>query len=448
MTQTFAQADDPSEKPMHPSLRPTADPVSGWSLSRLTDILLILIVAFLITLKFREYFNGNFVLIVASLLYVSRSIFPDETRGRAGRLNLLDLSLSLVVLSEGYNYFRSTYRPNSFLSLAEILFLFLFYWLVRLNLTREYQRTSLFMFLSLSGVFMAGVAFSSFPALYGHLRALGFDDVTSFRNYIYIFNPIGLSIGEWCTVLFLLLPFPLILIVKYRACRYTRWLLTLAATGILLTMVLTFIRGVYIAATVFFVVGSSLFWVYRVFPLRKIVAFNLTVILLLSVGIVPIWRPTLVTFSLFSTTSQVRSFEAREKVWKDSLHMFEDYPVTGVGASNFTMKYVAYRGDHEEAAFALRPFNFVLHILVERGLVGLFAYGFLFFSFIFVSYKKVARLRGDVYRQSIVLLFVTAIVSVLVRDMSESSIFINRGVGVLLWFIFANVAGSEEEVSA
>lgn len=419
----------------------------GRFLCRLPDILLIPVLAFLITLKFQEYFNVNVVLIAASLFYVLRIILLDETRGRAGRLNLLDLSLSLVVLSEGCNYFLSSYRPNSFLSLTEILYFFLFYWLVRLNLTREYQRTCLFIFLSLWGVFLAGDAFYSFPSLYGHLRALGFYDVTSFRNYIYFLNPIGLSIGEWCTILLLLLPFSLMLLVKYRACRLVRWLLTLAVAAILLTLVLTFIRGVYIAAAFFFIVGSALFWAYRLFPLQKIAAFNLTVILLLSVGVIPVWRPALTTLSLFSTASQVRSFEGRVRVWGDSLRMFEDHPLAGVGASNFTMQYVAYRSDREEAAFALRPFNFLLHIMVERGLVGLFAYGLLLFSFLFVSYKKLAGLRGAVYRQSIILLSVTAAISILVRDMSESSIFINHGVGVLLWFIFANIAGLEEEVS-
>jgi hypothetical protein len=101
----------------------------------------------------------------------------QETRAKAGSLNLLDLALALVVLSEGYNYLQSTYRPNSFQSLGEILFLFLFYWLLRLNFTREYQRTSLFIFLSIVGVFLAVTAFSSLTALYERLGALGFDDV-------------------------------------------------------------------------------------------------------------------------------------------------------------------------------------------------------------------------------------------------------------------------------
>ena len=420
--------------------------VAGWLLSRLLDVLLIFVAVFIIALKFQEYFSVNLVLLISSLLYLSRNLFSAKTRARGGSLNLLDFSLSLVVLNEIFNYFQSSYRPNSFLSLTEILFLFLFYWLLRLNLTQEYQRTTLFIFVTLVGVFIAVVTFKSFPELYWRLRELGFDDLTSFRNHIYMFTPIGLSIGEWSTVLLLLVPFPIILIVKYREHRYVRWLLTLITAAILLAIVLTFTRGLYIAAAVFFVVGSVLFWIYQIFPPRRIVIFNLTIILLLLVGIIPVWRPALVTLSLFRTTSQVRSFEARGKVWKDSLRIVRDYPLTGVGAGNFTMKYVGYRSTSDEAAFVLRPFNFLLHILVERGFVGILAYGFLFLSFIFVSYRKLKLLRGDPYKQSIVLLFVTAVIAMLVREMSDSSMFINHAVGVLLCLIFATIAGSHEEL--
>lgn len=433
---------------MHQPSSSSTENNSGRLPSLLLDILLIPVVAFFITLKFHERFNVNLYLIAVSLLYVFRSIFLDARRRVAAQFNLLDVSVSLVVVSEVCNYFLSTYRLNSFFSLVEILFLFLFYWLVRFHLTREYQRTALFIFLTLWGVYLAGFAFDSVHGLHGRLRALGFADITNFRNYIYMLNPIGLSIGEWCTVLFLLLPFPLILIVKYRARRFVSWPLTLVVAAIMLTLMLTFIRGVYIAAAVFFIVGSALFLGFRIFPARKIFAFNSAVIILLLIGIVPVWRPALTTLSLFSTTSQVRSFEGRRQVWKDSLGMIEDHPLSGVGASNFTMQYVAYRAQGAEAAFALRPFNYLLHIVLEKGLLGLFTYSLMFFSFLFVAYKKLMRLRGDVYRQSVILLFVTALVSILVRDMSESSIAVNRGVGILLWFIFAHVAQSEEEVNS
>ncbi len=122
--------------------------------------------------------------------------------------------------------------------------------------------------------------------------------------------------------------------------------------------------------------------------------------------------------------------------------MIKEHPWFGVGSNNFTMQYLAYRSQDEETAFALRPFNYFIHVLTEEGTVGLLASAFLLFSFFLVSHQKVKRLQGEVYQQFIVIIFATALVSILVRDISESSILNNRGVGLLLWFMFANNAQS------
>jgi putative inorganic carbon (HCO3(-)) transporter len=416
-------------------------------LSGLLDLLLVLVVALFISLKLKEYYNINLVLLGVALVFALRNVFLDAPWSRAGRLNLLDVAVAAVALHEVGGYFVSAYRANSFYSVAEALALFLFYWLVRLNLEREYQQTALYLFLSLWGVLLSAAACYYYYHLSARLRALGFEDITDFRNHIYFLNPVGLSVGEWCTVLFLLLPFPLALLVKFRRVRYARWLLTLAATAILGAMALTFIRGVYIGAAAFVVVGNALCWLYGLFPARRLAALNLAALVLLSLALSPVRRPVLTTLSLFGTTSQVRSFEGRKTIWKDSLAMVEDHPWFGVGSNNFPMRYAAYRAQSDDAVFAVRPFNYVLHILIEKGVVGLLVYGFFFFSLFLTSHRKLTRLRGDVYRQSVVVLFVTAVVSAVVRDMSESSILINHGVGALLWFMFALLARSPGEVN-
>jgi O-antigen ligase len=411
-------------------------------LSNILDFLLVLVIAFLAAVKIKEFFNVDFVLLAAAMAYALKNIFLHNSWNRVGRLNLLDASLAVLVVCETINYFVSTYRPNSFLYLNDVFFFFLFYWLVRFNLEADYQRTALFVYFSLWGVFLAGASFYYSWILHERLGALGFQDVTDFRNYIYFLNPIGLAIGVWCTILFLLLPFPLILLVKYRRSIYARCLSTLATVAILTAMVLTFIRGVYIALFAFFIVGSTLCWLYRLFPVRTIVTFNLTVLAVLGLAVLPVMRPALTTLSLFKTSSQVRSFEGRKKVWRDSLQMIKEHPWFGVGSNNFTMQYLAYRSQDEETAFALRPFNYFIHVLTEEGAVGLLASTFLLFSFFLVSHQKVKRLQGEVYQQFIVIIFATAWVSILVRDISESSILNNRGVGLLLWFMFANNAQS------
>jgi O-antigen ligase len=411
------------------------------------DILLILIIGVLITIKTKELFNVDFILLTAATIYILKNIFLDESWKRMGRLNLLDVSLGIVVVCEIINYFASTYRPNSFLFLDDVLFLFVFYWLIRFNLERDYQRTVLFLFLALGGLILAGAAFYYFWQLQGRLRELGFHDVTNFRNYIYFLNPIGLPVGVWSSVLLLLLPFPLILVVKYRCAAYARRALTLVSVAILLALLMTFIRGIYIALFMFFVIGSTLCWRYGLFSLRRIASFNLTILVLVLIGLLPVARPALTTLSLFKTTSQVRSFEGRTKIWQNSLKMAREHPWFGVGSNNFTLQYMAYQSQGDDSAFALRPFNTVLHVLTEKGGIGLLAYAFLCFSFLLVSHQKIKRLRGDVYQKYVVVLFVAIFLSLMARDLSESSIFTSKGVAVLLIFIFACNAQSLKGVA-
>ena len=125
--------------------------------------------------------------------------------------------------------------------------------------------------------------------------------------------------------------------------------------------------------------------------------------------------------------------------------MVKDHLWFGVGTGNFPMKHIAYRSEDDDAGFVLRPFNVLLQVLVEKGIVGLVAYGFLCFSFLWVSHRKIRKLRHNVYEQFVIVVFVTAFIGMIVRDMSESSILANGGVGVILTYVFAHVAQSPSE---
>ena len=290
-----------------------------------TDMLLVLIVGFLIVVRAKEYFNVNGVLLVVAAGCVLKNFLLDESWKRAGAFNLLDLSTTTVVGVELLNYLTSSYRPNTFLYLNDVLFLFLFYWLVRFNLNRDYQRTGLFIVLTLCGVVLAGFSLYYSWTLRQRLIGLGFTDVTNFRNYIYFLNPIGLPIGVWSTVFFPLLCFPVILVVKFRHSRLAKLLLCQPISMILVAMAATFIRGVYIGLAASLVLLFTLTLVYRVFSMRTVVRAGLILPLLVIPGLVPIVRPVMTTLSLFSTTSQVRSFNGRTKLWADSSQMVKDH---------------------------------------------------------------------------------------------------------------------------
>lgn len=417
--------------------------------SRLLDksmrVFLIPIIAFLISLKLQEVFNVNVFLITVSAAYLLKNILlPESADSKHRHLNELDYALMLIVAVELITYSTSSYKPNSFYSLLEVLFFFLFYMLVRFNLKYEYQRIALYVFISLWGVLLSVVALYYLLALRYTLATLGFSDLTDFRNHIYVLTPVGYSIGEWVTVLFLILPFSIILFVRYRHSALARCATMGALLAVLFTISITFVRGAYVALLVFFVLGTVLFCAYRIFPLKKILVFDAFALGLLMLTLIPWARPMMTTVSFLKTTAQVRSFEGRKSIWRDSLKMIKDHPWVGVGANNFVMQYVNYKDQKSETAFALRPFNYFLQVLTEKGLIGLFAYAFLLFSFYRVSHRKIGLLSGDVYRKSIVLCFMAAYAALVVRDLSESSILTNRGVGVLLSFIFASNARLED----
>lgn len=412
-------------------------PVKALTLNRILDVLLVPLIAFILSLKLQEYFNINLVLIIGALVYLVRELLSERSAFQLHHLNALDYSVLLVVLLELLSFSTSTYQPNGFQYLMEVSFLFLFYMLVRFNLKHEYQRVALFIFISLCAAYLAGVGFLSLLRLQRQLRALAFPDLIDFRNLIWFVNPVGLSIGEWVTVLFVMLPFPVILLIKYRQSRLAQIVTMPTLVAIVFTISITFNRGAYVALFATFVIGSILFYVYRIFPLKQILLFDSVALGLLIVCLLPWARPVITTLSVVKTTSQARSLEARRSIWKNSFDIVKQHPVLGIGASNFTMHYVAYDEPGGDGAFVLRPFNYFLHILIEKGVLGLLVYLLLLFSFFIVSHKKLMLLKGDVYRSSVVICFMIAYAAVMVRDLSESSILANRGASIIVWFMFA-----------
>ena len=334
--------------------------------NKVLDVLLIPLIAFIFSLKLQEYFNINLVLIVAMLIYLVREISLENSSYKFQRLNALDYSLLLVVLFELLSFIFSTYPPNSFQWLMEICFLFLFYNLVRFNLKHEYQRVALYIFITLWALALSYLGVFNLIRLQQRFSSLGYTDLTDFRNLIWFLNPVGISIGEWVTVLFVMLPFPVILFIKYRQWLWARIVTLGCVVAIVFTIAITFIRGAYIALAAYFVIGTVLFSVYKIFPLKKILLFNSVILGLLVVCMLPLGRPAITTLSILKTTSQARSLEARRSIWKNSLDIVKQHPLLGIGANNFAMQYVAYNDSGSDGAFVIRPFNYFLHILSRR----------------------------------------------------------------------------------
>jgi tetratricopeptide (TPR) repeat protein len=404
--------------------------------TRLLDILFIPIVSLIITLKVMQSFNINFLLIGVSVIYGIKSLLIDRSKfQREDKYNWIDIMVIAVVIVEMLSYWRSTYHNNSLQSLADLLFLAVFYFFIRFNLAHDYQRTAIFIVLVLFGTYLSCNALYYFSLKYRSLSNYGFEDMTSFRHSFYLYQPSKMTAGEWLTTFLALLPFPLILFMKYRT-NGRRWLLLIPTIFLLMVLAVSFSRSLYIATLAFFLIGSILFYLYKITPLKKLLLFVLLLIGILAICLIPFTQPVLTTLAVFKTTSQVRSFEGRKELWQKSLQIAKENPILGVGGYNFSMYYLSWR-DQDDAGFVMNPFNYFLQLQIEKGVLGLVTHSLSILAFFWISYRKAHLLTKDIFHKSFVILFMVAVASVIVRDLSYSSILNNTGLSLLLWLMYA-----------
>jgi O-antigen ligase len=407
----------------------------------LLDIAFIPIVCSIVAIKIWESSNLYIFIIVTSLVYALAALVAGRPRDRVIRFTMMDVSLFFLVLVEAISYAKSTYRSNSLSGLEDVLFLFLFYCLVRSGLRRDFQRTAIFVFLSLLGLWISSRALYSFWLHYRRLQALGFTEFTDFKHLFGIVGSDGYSTGERITTLLLFLPFPLVLLVRFRRHPAAKWALLCPVITIIAALSVTFSRAVYASIGAFCLVADLTFWRCRVFPMKTILRFNAVVLLVLVVVLAPVWKSVLTTAAIVGTSSQVRSIEGRGETWRNSMEMAGRHPLYGIGANNFPMQYDFY--SESRTTLVLSSYNFFLQLLLERGAVGLTAHVLMLAAFFGICYKRLKRANLSEFHTAIIAMSMAGCLAVLVRDLTFSSLLINKGASVLLWFGFANTMNSE-----
>jgi hypothetical protein len=303
------------------------------------DILLVPAVAFIVITNRRELIDLDALLLCVSVPCGLRIILRHRLRRL--NFNLIDLSIFTVVSIELASYVSSSYRVNSFYYLAEVLFLLLFYLLVRYSLTRDYQRIAVFALLSVWACALSQGTIFAFIERFHRLHALGFTDVTSFKQQFSFFPPPGLIAGEWVTIYLALLAFPLCLLLHGKTPLLVKLLLALCA-----------------ALLCFGVTAGGLLYAHRLVRLKSMVVFLGLTGLLTVLILFPFREPVLTTAALFKTTSQVRSVEGRNRVWRHSARLFRESPVLGTGAYNFPLRYMSSKDGADDSTSVPSPFNF------------------------------------------------------------------------------------------
>jgi O-antigen ligase len=396
------------------------------------QIAIVTIVGLIIVCEVLKLWPAVILLIIAAICFCIDRV----TDIRDVKFNVIDLSALIVFIADIVSYQLSSYKPNSFYALRESVFLFLFYCIVRFSVRREQQWVALFCLISILGLILSGEAITRFYISSAELKSYGFTDIVSVKGQMSL-SSIEVVTNKWVTIFLAFLPFPFILFLRFAKYEKARWLFVVAALSMAYAALLSLSRGIYFAVISFAAVGTFLLYIYKILPVRRLIIFNALMVLILSVSLLPIAKPVISTLGMFRTVSQKRSFEGRVSAWHASVEMAKTCPIFGVGPMNFAMRYIAFREDEERRELVGNPFNLFLHILTERGAVGLAAYGLLFCSFFYASFRRASRLINTSFRDCVLLLFVTSIVASLVRDMSFSSILTNKGLCLLLWLMFA-----------
>ena len=412
-------------------------------LDRTLDLALIPLVSIIFVAQIYYSPAAIIILIIVGAIYTTRNVLADDGRLLNSGFGWVDISTLIVMASEIINYFGSTYKLNTLSSLLDISFLFLLYWTIRTNLKHQYQLVGILIIMSLFGAYFTARVIYVFLPQYHHLAYLQFDDLSNFRERINLLGPEGIPIAEWITLFLMFLPFPVLLLVRYRRKLVFVWPpVVCALLLILLSITITFSRALYISTFSFFIVGSLLCLYFRLFSWRQILIFNvvLGLIFVAIIGFSPIVKPVMTTTSILRTSSQIRSLQGRFTTWTIVPGMARAHPLLGVGSYNFAMQYANYRPPN--TVYVGRAFNFLFQLLIEKGVLGLAAYGLLLFSLLKTSFRKLRLSMGDVFDRSMLALFLAAAASVIIRDLSYFSILTNKGVASLLCFMFACSAGT------
>ncbi|OIO34507.1 MAG: hypothetical protein AUJ70_00905 [Candidatus Omnitrophica bacterium CG1_02_40_15] len=116
----------------------------------------------------------------------------------------------------------------------------------------------------------------------------------------------------------------------------------------------------------------------------------------------------------------------RAKLWKESLEMIKDYPLTGCGLNTYSVVARDYKSFDGGGIY---PHNSYLQMAAETGLLGLFAFLWVLFSFF-----KMGLQHFNQKRDYLVLGLLSGILAFLVQSFFDTNLYALQMV-VLFWFM-------------
>lgn len=348
-----------------------------------------------------------------------------------------DLCLLSIVAIELVTYQFSIYKPNSLFSLEKSLFFVLFYCALRLVLAKQTSKQLLFVSIGGYALILSFSAFLSLILLQNKLTLEGWPDASQLKR---LFSPFQLLNNEWATMALCLLPFPLITAVIFRASKITLAISLVAFAMVNVSALVSFSRGAYLSLGVFWGVAIVLFFSFKLLKIKPLTSVILSAGLLTILLIIPISTPFFTTLSMNKTITQQRSTQGRLDILESGLCQAKDHQWMGVGGDNYPLINHLCQTPSEDTGYSGFTNNTYLQILIEKGTLGVIAYG-LFFLMIIVNFFRGISQQTHEQERLINALLLTGLITFGFRELFFSTLFYSNSVLVLAG-IFAAMAHS------
>lgn len=358
--------------------------------------------------------------------------------GRTGviKIRTLDIGLLAVLILEIVGYCFSNYRDNSFSFLGNVTVVLAVYatWVL---IDRDVRCGQLLlMMVVMYGGLLSLATILQYIKFNFDVRTHGFADVYHVRNQ---FGPFGVPVNDWSSIVFLFFILCCNVTIAHWRSKNLRRILLVNCVVVGMSLVLTFSRGTYISLSLFLLSLSLLFVVlFRHHP-GKILRHGLSVLVVLFILTIPVFKPFLATVKFLQTTSQVRSADGRLEIINSSFPLVKSYLWTGVGAGNFAMYYSRNNQQRsEDDTIVLSSTNNTgLQLLIDKGLVGIIGY-ISIFALLLVRLFNVISLRGPVTQAGTdAAVCFLGICAFLFKELTFSSLLSNDSVLLLFSILLA-----------
>jgi O-antigen ligase len=405
------------------------------AINRWLNILFIPIVCLLILFRIVDAFskfNLNIILISLVLIYLLKHLAFERDSYDKLTFGPIGIALLFLLIAECLAYAWSSYKPNSYFALTEMMGAFLFYCFVKHNLKGDRQYTALAVGLTLVGLFHFAGAMMRFTGAWRKLSALGFNDLTFFKD--------NLLYGDWIVNSLLLLPYPLILLFRLKDRTKWSWIMLPVIMLVSIPIIFSFSRGAYIAFLAFVIFMDVAVMRCKLVPLKTLMRFNCIMLVLAILVSLPVYKSVFSAAAFFKTRSQSISIASRGQIWGQSLEMARKNPFLGVGAYNYAQAFMIDAPQDISKGFVRTPQNTFIGILVEKGLVGLLAYICVLAMAIYTAVFKLIRSK-DNFESFIIINLAVALVTSIIYLSTYYPPLGNQGSLMLTFFIYAFLDG-------